>query len=98
MHGADHHCVHGAECFLQCVDGDDDSRGRTVGVGDYEACSRGGGGLGKEALLLWYHSEVVCVDEGDDKRDIGISAEVFGVGEYGEVDGAEGGFWGMRRK
>ena len=46
-----------------------------------------------EGALLGEDEEVGGVDEGDDEGDVGIAAEVFSVGEDGELGGAKSGFW-----
>ena len=86
LHGGDEDGLDGAERLFERGKGDDDGGGRAVGVGDDEAALERGR---EEGLLLRDDGEVRGVDERDDEGDVRVAAEVFGVGEDGEVGGAE---------
>jgi hypothetical protein len=64
------------------VERDDDSSCRAIGVSDDETFFER---RRVEKLLLGDYGEVEGVDEGYHEGYVGISTEVFGVGEDGDV-------------
>ena len=76
----------GPEGALERGEGDDDARGRAVGVRDDEALLEG---RGVQPLLLWDDREVGRVHERNDERDVRVSPVVFRIREDGELRDTE---------
>lgn len=86
LHGSNEHGFDGAKCALESGERDDHCGRRAVGIGNDEALLEWGR---LQGLLLGNHREMGWVRIGDDERNMGVLAEIFGIGEDGKVGRAK---------